>query len=166
METRKMINNNVEYYPLTHISAVLVTDEMSLDQYLDEIIKIAPHVHGNKDVLDLITKEFTVEKDKLISNLEAKISSIKKKEVLSSSTWFGTGAPYTYLINIEKLTASSEVSIIIDDDITAEEYTAFKAADINITSSSIGEGVLTLKAFGELPTIDIPIVLNIKGLSS
>ena len=152
------------FYPYSHISSIWVNEEMTLDTYLEEIIKLAPHNHSNKSILDLITKEYTVEQDKFIEELKIKNTTTKKSTILKSSEWYGDSAPYTNIVSIENLTSSCEVSILISDSITTDEYNQFKAADIHITSAGVGEGIVTLKAFGTLPTIDLPITLVIKGI--
>lgn len=153
-----------KFYPITHISTVLVNEEVNLEQYLNNIIKSAPHEHSNKDILDLITKEYTIEKDTLLNQVANKVTVKKSKIDISSSNWYGEGVPYTYLVSIPGISIESDIRITVPDDITIEEFTAFKNADIIVTSSGIGEGVVTLSAFGTKPTIDIPIVIISRGI--
>ena len=151
------------FYPITHATAVLVDPETTLDIYLKGIIANATHTHSNKDILDLVTKEFTIEKDNILTELSNK-STVKKSEYkLETNTWYTSGDITSYTLSIPGLNINSQVTLLIPDNISTEEYTAFKEADINLTNSSIGEGVLVLKAFGTKPTIDIPIYLSVRG---
>ena len=66
-----------DFYPITHCKCVMLNEETNLDDYLNEIIKCAPHKHSNKGILDKITKEYTKEKDEQLQSVINKTTKIK-----------------------------------------------------------------------------------------
>ena len=67
----------------------------------------------------------------------------------------------TYSLSISTVTASSNQEILPTIDITEEELAALQAA--NIQDAGQSSGVITLKAFGEVPTIDLPVRIILRG---
>lgn len=153
-----------EFYPITHVSCVLMNSGVTLEDYLSKIVSSVPHTHNNKIILDKIEVEYTIEKDNHLSKVIDDNLYKKHSEILNYGTWYGTKAPYTYTISIPNIVDSSIVNLLVGSDMTVEEYNQFKSANIVIASDSVSYGVITLKAYGEKPTIDLPIVLSIRGL--
>ena len=153
-----------EFYPITHVSCVLMNSGVTLEDYLHKIISSTPHIHDNKTILDKIDIEYTIEKDTNLSKVVKDNLYKKHTDILNSGTWYGSKAPYTYMISIPGIVNSSIVNLLVGSNMTIEEYNQFKAADIVIASDSISYGIVTLKAYGEKPTIDLPIALAIRGL--
>lgn len=80
---------------------------------------------------------------------------------LSSASWTGTAAPYTYTISNSAITATSTQELSPATDITADQLSALQAA--NIIDGGQAAGSMTLKAFGEKPSVDIPVRIIVKG---
>lgn len=80
---------------------------------------------------------------------------------LASASWTGTAAPYTYTISNSAITATSTQELMPATDITADQLTALQNA--NIIDGGQAAGSMTLKAFGEKPSVDIPVRIIIKG---
>lgn len=80
---------------------------------------------------------------------------------LASASWTGTAAPYTYTISNAAITATSTQELMPATDITADQLTALQNA--NIIDGGQAAGSMTLKAFGEKPSVDIPVRIIVKG---
>lgn len=80
---------------------------------------------------------------------------------LASASWTGTAAPYTYTISNSAITATSTQELMPATDITADQLTALQNA--NIIDGGQAAGSMTLKAFGEKPSVDIPVRIIVKG---
>lgn len=80
---------------------------------------------------------------------------------LASASWTGDAAPYTYTISNTAITATSTQELSPATNITADQLTALQAA--NIIDGGQAAGSMTLKAFGEKPSVDIPVRIIVKG---
>lgn len=80
---------------------------------------------------------------------------------LASASWTGTAAPYIYTISNSAITATSTQEVSPATDITADQLTALQSA--NIIDGGQAAGSMTLKAFGEKPSVDIPVRIIVKG---
>lgn len=74
---------------------------------------------------------------------------------LLASGWTGSEAPFVYTLAIAGVTATSYQELVPAVDITEEQLKALQAA--NITDGGQAAGSMTLKAYGKVPTVDIPI---------
>lgn len=74
---------------------------------------------------------------------------------LLASGWTGSEAPFVYTLAIAGVTATSYQELVPAVNITAEQLKALQAA--NITEGGQAAGTMTLKAYGKVPTVDIPI---------
>lgn len=80
---------------------------------------------------------------------------------LSANNWSGDSAPYTYTLSISDVTTTSNQELLPALNITEEQLTALQAA--NIQDGGQLTDSITLKAFGDKPTIDIPIRVILRG---
>ena len=80
---------------------------------------------------------------------------------LLSARWTGDAAPYLYVLAVEGITAKSNQEVLPGLDITTEQLEALQGA--NIQDGGQAAGSITLKAFGDVPTIDIPIRVIVRG---
>lgn len=74
---------------------------------------------------------------------------------LLASGWTGSEAPFVYTLAIAGVTATSYQELLPAVNITAEQLKALQAA--NITDAGQAAGTMTLRAYGKVPTVDIPI---------
>lgn len=74
---------------------------------------------------------------------------------LLASGWTGSETPFVYTLAIAGVTATSYQELLPAVNITAEQLKALQAA--NITDGGQAAGSMTLKAYGKVPTVDIPI---------
>ena len=81
---------------------------------------------------------------------------------LIASNWVTANNVTTYTINNELITGTSNQIILPAISITEEQYNAFTAAKI-IDYGQVN-GVLNLRALGDVPTINIPIRIMFRAL--
>lgn len=100
--------------------------------------------------------------DKIDSAIASKADkSIEKSATLLASSWIGDTAPYYITITVEEATATNNIEILPAATLIQEQYEAMSSA--GITGADQAEGSVTLKAFGEKPTIDLPIIVIVRG---
>lgn len=80
---------------------------------------------------------------------------------LLAANWTGDSAPYSYTLSVAGVTASSNQEYLPALGITTEQLEALQGA--NIQDDGQAAGVVTLKAFGTKPTIDLPIRIIKRG---
>jgi myosin heavy subunit len=80
---------------------------------------------------------------------------------LSASGWTGDAAPYSQQISVEGVTATSANEVLPDASITADQLEAFQ--DANIQDGGQEAGKITLLAFGDKPSIDLPVRVIVRG---
>lgn len=93
-------------------------------------------------------------------NAKVKKSSIVTATLLSIG-WTGDAAPYTYALTVSGVTATSNQEVLPALNITAEQLEALQGA--NIQDGGQAENSMTLKAYGDKPTIDLPIRVIKRG---
>ena len=92
----------------------------------------------------------------LIQN--SKIQSV----TLSASAWSGSTAPFTYVIGLSSigLTGNSQIDIGPGVASTNDQYKALLAA--SLCGGSISGNNPTIRAWGQKPTINIPITITVR----
>lgn len=83
---------------------------------------------------------------------------------LNASSWSGSSAPYTYTLTVTGVTANTNQDILPGLNITASQLEALQAA--NIQDGGQATNQITLKAFGEKPTVNCPIRIIIRGIQN
>lgn len=78
-----------------------------------------------------------------------------------STTWTGSTAPYTQAVAISGMTADAKIAVSLASTATAEQYAAAAAAQLMCTAQTTGS--ITMTAYGEKPTIAIPILVRVVG---
>lgn len=81
--------------------------------------------------------------------------------VLSASAWSGVDSPYTQVLAVTGLTADQNGTISVAQNATIEQREAARMAMLAVIGQS--EGTLTIAADGEIPDIDIPVVVILLG---
>lgn len=92
-----------------------------------------------------------------ISALQQTIKTTTKNITLTAASWSNG----SYTISDSLITASSIQEIIPATNISADQYKALVKASIVATGQSVGS--ITIKAFGTVPSIDIPITVIFRG---
>lgn len=80
---------------------------------------------------------------------------------VEASAWTGDSAPYTATVSTSLATASNNLVVGTGGALTAEQQSAMAAA--MIVCAAQADGNITLTAFGEVPTIDIPVNILVVG---
>lgn len=96
------------------------------------------------------------------SEVDNEVTSITETKTLASASWTGATAPFSYVLSVSDVTLTSNQEILPGLNITLTELEALQAA--NIQDGGQTNGNLTLKAFGDKPTIDIPIRVIKRGV--
>ena len=95
-----------------------------------------------------------------VTPLEVEKSSIVTATLLSTG-WTGDAAPYSYALTVSGVTATSNQEVLPALNITAEQLEALQSA--NIQDGGQAANSMTLKAYGDKPTIDLPIRVIKRG---
>lgn len=80
---------------------------------------------------------------------------------LLAANWTGDAAPYSYTLTVSGVTATSNQEVLPALNITAEQLEALQSA--NIQDGGQAANSMTLKAYGDKPTIDLPIRVIKRG---
>lgn len=147
------------------------TDAMNLrstEQVVADKVAVKGILRGNGEGNVTAAEEAEVELvDLTIANVAGLQSALDANKgtaiavTLASASWTGTAAPYTYTISNSAITATSNQELTPATDITADQLSALQGA--NIIDGGQAAGSMTLKAFGEKPSIDIPVRVIVKG---
>lgn len=81
--------------------------------------------------------------------------------VLLASAWAGVDSPFTQELEVEGLGAAQNGTISVSHDATIVQRDAARNALLSITGQA--DGVLTISADGEMPEVDIPVVVILLG---
>lgn len=122
----------------------------------------ATHTHNATDITEDATHRFVSDTDK--TNWNSKIGKSSKHQVkLVTTNWVGESAPYTYPITIQGMDADKnwEVTNSVEPLMTESELTAFGEAKIIAGSQSTD--TINLVAYGKKPTMDINILVIVRG---
>ena len=91
----------------------------------------------------------------LKSLVDAKVAkSSKVSTTIKASSWSGSG-PYTNTISVSGVTTSNNVEVLIPGSATDVQVEAWMSAGI-VNGTQVANSI-TLKAYGDKPSIDIPI---------
>ena len=141
----------------------IIYPQTLVDSVQDEngaILKTLVLMKNNTDAFTP-TENYQPTTKKYVDNVIETTKSTTVSATLSADSWSGDSAPYTYTLSVSGVTATSNQEFLPTLDITDEQLTALQAA--NIQDGGQESGSVTLKAFGEKPTIDIPIRIIIRG---
>ena len=108
--------------------------------------------------VDILNDNF----DKIDTALGGKTSkSTVLNLTLGSVNWFGSAAPYTYVLAVTGATSSNLIETTTPGTVTDEQLAAYEAVQIKkITQAT---DTITLYAYGAKPTISLPITIIVRG---
>ena len=87
--------------------------------------------------------------------------SVSSNYTILASGWSGSSAPYSFTLSVAQVTTSNNVELTVPPSITVDQVEAYQSAAI--VAGTQANGSITLKAYGEKPTIDLPITIIIRG---
>lgn len=101
----------------------------------------------------------------VVSSIANTLDTKASKDIVAygtivASAWDGTSAPYTYSYQHGSITETTVVEISPAPTITAAQLEAYQAA--NLVGGATGSMWAAVQAFGEKPTINIPILVVIR----
>lgn len=87
--------------------------------------------------------------------------TIIKTVTLEAAGWTGNEPPYSYTISMEEVTADNNIEVTYPVAPTQEVYEQLTSAGLCGGSQSAGS--MTLLAYGDKPTMDLPVTIFVKG---
>lgn len=88
-------------------------------------------------------------------------SSVARTGTLLASAWAGIDSPFTQELSVEGLGENQNGTISVAHTATVEQREMARLAMLSIVGQS--DGSLTIAADGEMPDIDIPVVVILLG---
>ena len=85
----------------------------------------------------------------------------KRVGTLLASAWSGIDSPFTQTLAVEGLGADQNGNISVAQNATIEQRDAARMAMLSVIGQS--EGQLIISADGEMPEVDIPVVVILLG---
>lgn len=92
---------------------------------------------------------------------EKYFTSTETTATLVASAWEGTTAPFTQTISVEGMTSATQGTVNVSESATDEQFRAAAYAILRKTAQ--GTNSITVKAYGEKPTVDIPLTVIMGG---
>lgn len=80
---------------------------------------------------------------------------------LTAAGWTGSAAPYSQSLSVAAVTATSANELLPGASITADQLAALQAA--NLQDGGQAAGSITLLAYGDKPTVDLPVRIIVRG---
>lgn len=93
--------------------------------------------------------------------LNAVAKSTLVPATLTAVGWTGSSAPYSQALSIAAATATSANELLPGASITADQLAALQAA--NIQDGGQAAGSIALLAYGDKPTVDLPVRIIVRG---
>lgn len=87
--------------------------------------------------------------------------SVSIECTLIASSWVGVDAPFTQELAVTDLGAAQNGNISVAHSVTFEQREMARDAKLCVTGQS--DGKLIISADGEMPDIDIPVVITLLG---
>lgn len=106
------------------------------------------------------TDALSANQGRILNEVKAKKSTEISKTLLTDS-WTGAEAPYSYSLTVAGVTTTSNQEILPSVSVTKEQLEALQNGNIQDGGQDIDEVIL--KAWGEKPTIDIPVRVILRG---
>ena len=86
---------------------------------------------------------------------------IEKAVVLTASGWEGDAAPYLQVVWVGGMTDDTEGVVFVSDSANDEQYSAAVYASLRKVAQ--GTDYIAIKAYGEKPSVDIPLTVRMEG---
>lgn len=96
-----------------------------------------------------------------LADLGAAAQSRGETVTVAASAWTGDEAPFTATVASTLATAVNNLIVGSGGGMTAEQQEAISAANIICTGQALGS--ITLTAYGEKPTVDLPVNILLVG---
>lgn len=126
----------------------------TVDGHIGSIVTSTGGVHGIRyNGMSQMLERFDADSEEWVT-----IGAIKEiSAVLSANGWTNN----SQTISVSGVTADSCGSVAPAQNISAEQISALCDAMLHVTGQA--DGTITVAAFQEVPTVDIPVVVTISG---
>ena len=135
---------------------------LTTSQFASGVITTALNITAEGKIAD--ARALKTLNDKITTNANniAKLNSKIQNVTLSSSSWSGSEAPFSYTVSNSNVTSTSKVvEIMPANGATNEQLQAYLSA--GLCGGATGTGTITIKAFGKKPEVNIPITVVVRG---
>lgn len=98
--------------------------------------------------------------DDITSTIASNITTV----TLSAANWVGDAAPYSYTLTLSGVTTTSNqefIPITPEEGLTTDMLKVLQSA--NLQDGGQSNGQVTILAYGEKPTIDLPMRVILRG---
>lgn len=142
-------------------SGVYIGDEEPTDP--DVNVWIAPN--GGEYGIAVIDEEdeglSEAEKEEIARIVEEHLAVVETTATLDASAWEGSIAPFSQTVNVDGMTAETQGTVYVSESATDEQFSSAAYAILRKTAQ--GANSITIKAYGEKPTVDIPLTVRMGG---
>lgn len=150
-----------------------VTDKKKVDNLDDAFLsKLGESAEGTltfngKDAIGVATESKTglVKPDGQTIDIDQdgtiKVKGFSVTETLKSADWVGDTSPFSQTILVDSVKADSYVELTVPYNITLEQIETYQSACI--ASGTVKDGSITVNAYGEKPTINLPLLIIVRG---
>ena len=135
---------------------------LTTSQFASGVITTALNITAEGKIAD--ARALKTLNDKITTNTNniAKLNSKIQNITLSSTSWSGSEAPFSYTVSNSDVTSTSKiVEIMPANGATNAQLQAYLSA--GLCGGATGTGTITIKAFGKKPTTNIPITIVVRG---
>ena len=135
---------------------------LTTSQFASGVITTALNITAEGKIAD--ARALKTLNDKITTNANniAKLNSKIQNVTLSSSSWSGSAAPYSYTVSNSNVTSTTQViEVMPSNGATNNQLQAYLNA--GLCGGVTGSGTITIKAFGKKPTVNIPITIVVRG---
>ena len=92
---------------------------------------------------------------------EDEVEVIEKAVVLTVSGWEGETSPYLQVVFVEGMTDDTDGFVFVSEGASDEQYNAAVYASLRKVAQ--GTDYISIKAYGERPSVDIPLTVRMVG---
>lgn len=90
-----------------------------------------------------------------------KVKGFSVTKTLKSADWSGDTSPFSQTIPVDSVNANSYVELTVPSKITLGEVESYQSACI--ISGTVNNGSITVNAYGEKPSINLPLLIIVRG---
>lgn len=90
-----------------------------------------------------------------------KVKGFSVTKTLKSADWSGDTSPFSQTISVDSVNADSYVELTVPSNIALGEVESYQSACI--ISGIVNNGSITVNAYGEKPSINLPLLIIVRG---
>lgn len=90
-----------------------------------------------------------------------KVKGFSVTKILKSADWVGNTSPFSQTISVDSVNADSYVELTVPSNITSGDVESYQSACI--ISGTVNNGSITVNAYGEKPSINLPLLIIVRG---